>query len=340
MDQKLWCHFFSGLSRGLEQIKQKDEQCPRLSHIASVYLAKSTIILTQPLIKMYKPISDYVLCKETYDFATVPNFNFLFLSPDVEHQSYREFMMEIIQEGIKCVEDFDILDMTGVLETLMTFFSCPFANIDTNLRILNIFNAIVRIPAANKIVIQKYGLFPWLNGIIISLEPFYFDTVEALVHLLYNIYYSVAAVPEQYEKQYAECQLRLFCLFKKLTKVLLLGSKTMKSNYSLRIYEKMVTLMTRFGTMDPAVIYGYVSADDVQDFIDMGLTFCTDGNRDAAEFIHELIYMKNNPQCLFDTEDEFSQRLTNGSIDTALCKAIINLRTLIIDWTKNSQNSC
>lgn len=322
MDQQVWGQFFAGVSKGLEAIKQKDEHCPRVSHISAVFLAKATIILTQPLLKMYKPMSDYVLSKDTYDFATVPNFNFLFLSPDIEHQSYREFLLEIVQDGLKCEEDFDILDASGILETLMAFFSCPFANIATNLRILNIINTIIKIPNANKILMEKYGLFVWLNGIVTNLETFYFDTIEALVHLVSNMFYSTKSLEANFSN-FSEMNLKLFFVTKKLFDVIILGHTSMKSIYKVKIFVKLLNI---FNYLLNENNVDFVSAEDITRFVKFGAHFCV--SEEDSQLVTLVNHAKENEQLDLIEGNEFSKSLKDD--DTSMM--ILKLRVLVVNW--------
>lgn len=335
LDLELWNQFFLGTSKGLEQITQKNDDCPRMSHISALFLGKISIVLTQPLVKLYMPLSSYVTKNDSYDLSIVPHFQQLFLSPDVEHHSQREFILEIIQDGVKCLEDFDILDMGGIMEALLVFFSCPFANIDANLRILNIVNVIVRIPTANKILIEKYCLIAWLNGVIANLEPYYFDTVEALVHLLWNMYYAVQAERKEFNNA-AEMDLKLFYLLRKLVKVIGVGHASLKTNCKLKVYEKIVKLMRRL-TDGNALALRSIGDSELVHWIDMGASHFAEGEAVEAvrrvAIVNELLYVKENLHMEFVESDvEFRERLSLHENDVRT-GVVLELRRLVIAWT-------
>lgn len=165
--------------------------CPRLPHVSANFLAKTSIVLTTPLAQLYKPIADYILSKESFNLSVVPNFNFMFLSADVDHHGHREFLLSVIGDGVKCEEDFDVVHMSGALETMMVFFSCPFATIETNLRILGVINTCVRIPNCARKLMDKCAITAWLCGIIGNMETFYYDTIDAIVHIIVNLWVSI-----------------------------------------------------------------------------------------------------------------------------------------------------
>lgn len=332
---ELWNQFFLGISKGLQNITLKNEEGPRMSHISALFLGKLSIILTQPLIKMYLPLSSYISGNDAFDLSLVPHFQQLFLSPDVDHHSYREFILEVIQDGVKCVEDFDILDMGGILESLLAFFSCPFANIDTNLRILNVVNVIARIPTANKVLIEKYSLFAWLSGIVANLEPFFFDTVEALVHLLGNVYYSVQAARKEFTNA-AEVQMKIFYLLRKLVKVIVVGHTKLKTSYKLKVYEKIVRLLRRTAG-DKALALRSIGAAELVDWIDMGRTHFANEAESATRVANELLYLKENSSSEFIESDvEFGERLSLHDNDVH-SKIVLELRRLVIAWTNCRQ---
>lgn len=312
-----------------------------MSHISALFLGRLSIILTQPLVKMYLPLSTYISKNESFDLSVVPHFQHLFLSPDVEHQSYREFILEVIQDGIKCLEDFDILDMSGVLEALLVFFSCPFANIDANLRILNIVNTIAKIPLANKILVEKYCIVAWLNGIIANLEPYFFDTVEALVHLLWNMYHSVEAVRTQYNNA-NEMHMKLYYLLRKLVKVIGVGHATLKTNYKLKVFEKIVKLLRRL-TAENAIALRSITESEIVQWIDMGRShFVEGGDAESAaaaskRLANELLFVKENLHMEFVESDvEFCERLGLLQENDVRTSIALELRRLVIGWTNCS----
>lgn len=337
MDLELWNQFFLGTSKGLQEITEKNDDCPRMSHISALFLGKISVVLTQPLIKIYMPLSSYVTKNDSFDLSVVPHFQQLFLSPDVEHQSQREFILEIIQDGVKCLEDFDILDLGGIVEALLVFFSCPFANIDTNLRILNIINTIVRIPTANKILIEKYCLIAWLNGVIANLEPYYFDTVEALVHLLWNMYYAVQVLRKEFNNS-TEMDTKLFYLLRKLVKVIAVGHATLKTNCKSKVYEKIMKLMRRLTAENPLALRSIGDAELVH-WIEMGRSHFVDGETEEARnrsvtIVNELLYAKENLRAEFVESDvEFRERLSLHENDVRT-EVVLELRSLVIAWTK------
>ncbi|GAB0097994.1 hypothetical protein DMENIID0001_136830 [Sergentomyia squamirostris] len=210
LDRNVWLHFYGGVQNGLAALgKVTGSSCPRLPHVSANFLAKASIVLTTPLQQLYRPLCDYVLSKESYDLTVVPNFNFMFLSADIDHHNHREFLLGVIADGVKCEEDFNVLELSGALETLMVFFSCPFASVDTNLRILSVINTIVRIPNCSRTLMDKFALIPWLCGIISNLEIYYYDTIEAIVFIIVNLCYSTEYLGDRAGDQFTIYQTAL-----------------------------------------------------------------------------------------------------------------------------------
>lgn len=77
----LWLHFLDALRRGL---KAEDDEVPRLSSIVTVFLARTSLILTNPSHPLYLPLSQFVLAKPYFQLDTVPEMLPLFNSVDIQ----------------------------------------------------------------------------------------------------------------------------------------------------------------------------------------------------------------------------------------------------------------
>lgn len=82
MKQKLtWLHFIDCMRYGTENLSEKF-----ISNIFTLFLARATLEISEPLGNMYTPLTNFVLAKPAFDFNTVPEFLVLFHSSDVQYQ--------------------------------------------------------------------------------------------------------------------------------------------------------------------------------------------------------------------------------------------------------------
>lgn len=82
VDSKLWFHLFDGIKNGISNLtvetqKHKKNRVPRISYIAGVFFARVINTLVNPLSEIYRPLSTFLLIKNTFNFQTVPEFNVL-----------------------------------------------------------------------------------------------------------------------------------------------------------------------------------------------------------------------------------------------------------------------
>lgn len=81
MTQKLsWLHFIDCIRYGIEDLSEKPP-----SNITTLFLARATLEISEPLGAMYSPLTNFVLAKPIFDLHSLPEFNVLFHSSDVNY---------------------------------------------------------------------------------------------------------------------------------------------------------------------------------------------------------------------------------------------------------------
>lgn len=196
IDNKVWVHLYDSIQRGLKDLttemrRHKKSRIPRVPYIAGLFLARTINILSNPLSEMYRPLSSYVLLKNKFDFLTVPEFNVLFQSPDVNHVIHRHFILDVICDGLKCGSDFTILMSLNIFKALLGYYDSSMTTRDTNLIILTVINAAVKIPKSARIIVENIGLIPWLSETIDNTDFFQFDFIDGLCSIINNLWYSM-----------------------------------------------------------------------------------------------------------------------------------------------------
>lgn len=81
-DSKLWFHLFDSIRNGLNALtlearQHKKNRIPRVPYVAGLFFARTLNTLVNPLHEMYRPLSTFLLIKNTFNFLTVPEFNVL-----------------------------------------------------------------------------------------------------------------------------------------------------------------------------------------------------------------------------------------------------------------------
>lgn len=205
-DSKLWVHFFNGIRNGLHNLtmemrqrnKKSSTRIARIPHVAGIFFARTINVLTNPLNELYRPLSTFLLIKNSCDFWQVPEFNVFFHSPDVNHMIYRRFILDVLRDGLKCGPDFFVLISNHIFKALLGYYGCPATNRDRNIQILEVVNAGAKIPKSAKLLIDVIGILPWLSHVCDNIEFFQFDFLDILCTIINNLYNSIAIQRHEY----------------------------------------------------------------------------------------------------------------------------------------------
>lgn len=192
----LWLQSIDFVRKAVSEEQDKDSDptsAPYLSSITSLFLSRTSNVLTQPLNKLYEPLTNYIIVKDRIDLKTVPEMLLLLHSPNPEYKAHRVWMLELLRDGLKTMDDFEILINSCAYKLIMEFYTCGICDKDSKILILNIINNTIKIPKAAKILTEGHGLLPWLLGIIISLNQTDIDLVSANISLINNLRCSLVA---------------------------------------------------------------------------------------------------------------------------------------------------
>lgn len=203
VDNKLWLHIFNGIKNGIQNLtlemqKRKKNRIPRIPYVAGIFFARTINTLMNPLSELYRPLSTFLVIKNSFDFMTVPEFNILFHSPDVNHNIHRNFILDILRDGLKSSNDFNVLIANHIFKALLGYYGSPSTTRDRNIQILTVVNAAAKIPKSAKLLIDVVGILPWLSNVADNVEFYQFDFLDILCTILNNLYNSVAINRAEY----------------------------------------------------------------------------------------------------------------------------------------------
>ncbi|CAH1129288.1 unnamed protein product [Ceutorhynchus assimilis] len=158
-DNLLWIRFVEALCKGVAVLPNF-----KLNSFSAIFFARMALILTNPKHLMYSPLSSYLMAKQELDLSTVPELYTLLFSPDINYKEHQNFILEILRDGMKCEKDFlDFLKSMGFKLFSELFNSC-LSDLDSKLLILDVLEAICKIPLGVKILIEKYSLLSQLSN--------------------------------------------------------------------------------------------------------------------------------------------------------------------------------
>lgn len=327
-DSKLWFHMFESLQSSLAAYAANARNpskmhCPRVPYIAGLFFARLINTLQTPLNEMYRPLSAFLLIRSSINFLSVPEFNVLFHSPDVNHHVHRAFILETIRDGLKCGGDYQALITTDVLKALLGFYGSPMSSRDIDFHILSAVNAALKIPVATKTMIDSVGILAWLNVLVENVEFFQFDFIDLLCTAISNLHHSVRINHAEYRNSALfDIDLRCLNLLLKLGPKLSTRINEMPFLRYVNILEKVATT-TATGPNDSFL------GENVVDH----LLKCAEGYL-SDTVVADLQFLKNNANAHCDRTALYCRRLREQGVKETSVFLAARLRDIIVHWIR------
>uniref|UniRef100_A0A182Q5I0 Nucleolar pre-ribosomal-associated protein 1 C-terminal domain-containing protein n=1 Tax=Anopheles farauti TaxID=69004 RepID=A0A182Q5I0_9DIPT len=202
IDVKTWLHLLATVQRRFvemvreangrqQQQQQQQHLVPRAPFLSMLFVAETVKVLPNVIHKLHGPLMQFIIRQDAYNFRQVPNFLPLFNNSEVENDIPRLFVVRTIGAGVKSHRDFAVLRASPVLQVLMGFHGSPLSNRELNAAILGVLTAITTIPKSCQYLVDALGFVGWISERVDVVESFEFDTIEALLGLLSNCWYSM-----------------------------------------------------------------------------------------------------------------------------------------------------
>ncbi|XP_012219592.2 nucleolar pre-ribosomal-associated protein 1 [Linepithema humile] len=193
-EKLLWMRLIDALRSGIISLK-----CPlkdvRLSCLTTTFLARTSLIASQPLHPLYSPLHTFLMAKPALDLNTIPELLQLLHSSHVEHKAHRYWILENIRDGIKEEGDVDVALKCMLFKMLLGFHTCILSDAKTKKLILEVIASITKISKASLLLIRGYGVLLWLHQVVKNL-----DTCEAeigtIITIIENLLNSLQSLTE------------------------------------------------------------------------------------------------------------------------------------------------
>lgn len=326
-EKPLWQQAYENIQAGLNELKnswtkhKSNSGTPRVPYISGLFVAKTFNLTTDPTHLLYKQLTMYLRLKSSFNFECIPEFNVLFYSPEVEHQEFRQFIVEIIKNGVKSSSDLFLLVSTNTFKVLMGFYGSTMSTLDLNLQILSVFSTCVKIPASSKIMIDHVGILPWLSSIVTSIEFYQFDVIEGLISIVNNLWYAVKANENEFHN-FHHLQLEMHRLILQLLP--LMSPRISPNNFA--------KLMNIFNKTSLYTSHLSLSREQLEKLIS-----CAEKHFGSLVLPLEAIFENGGAGC--SAANDFCQELYNQQVETKAILALSSLRTYLINWwSSNNPN--
>ncbi|XP_023169162.2 uncharacterized protein LOC111598232 [Drosophila hydei] len=323
-EKPLWTQAYDNIQSGLGELRDSwlaqrrvHGGTPRVPLIPVLFIAHSFNISTDPSHLLYKRLMMYLQLKQSFNFQTIPEFNIFFYSQEPEHQQYREFIVQLLSNGIKCSADLFLLVSTNTFKVLLSFYGSNLATLDTNLLLLSVLSTCVKIPGAVKIMMEHVGILSWLMGVIRDTQFHQFDIIEGIISIVNNLWYAVAA-SESELPDYTHVQLRVQRLVLQLLPLV-------SPRVSVPGLARLLNVLQKTAAASSGQ-YRALSGQQLELLLD-----CV--SRHWPEHTESIRYLRSFGGTYASSRSEYCDQLANDEkLDTHSVLALSSLRQYVSDW--------
>ncbi|XP_017877569.1 nucleolar pre-ribosomal-associated protein 1 [Ceratina calcarata] len=179
----LWMRLIDVMRYGIVSL-QTELNSVRVNCLISTFLARTSLIATQPLHPLYSVLQTFLMAKPALDLNTIPELLQLFHSSDVQHKAHRNWILENIRDGIKTESELNVAFKCVLFKMLLDFYSCILSDLNTKRLILEIIDAVLEITKAATLLMEHHGLLPWLLEVAGNLNKHDSRSIELVVKIM------------------------------------------------------------------------------------------------------------------------------------------------------------
>ncbi|XP_047576986.1 nucleolar pre-ribosomal-associated protein 1 [Lutra lutra] len=159
----------------------------RLTFTLTLFIAKAASQILKPEDHMYLKINKFLLSHEYLNMSKVPGFYQFFYSSDLEQKTEREWLFEILRQGMRDRHCYELCARRGVFHIILSFFNSPLCDDEAQNWILEILQNAARDAQSAYEILRDYSLLTWILHILESrfLETQLLSNIISLLHTLW-----------------------------------------------------------------------------------------------------------------------------------------------------------
>lgn len=161
----------------------------RVPFVHVTYIAKVAQQILRPEEHMYLVINRFLLRTQFLDLKKVPDFFKLFYSFDLEHKLEREWVLSVLEEGIRNKLCYELCEKQNVYQTLLGFGSSSLCDQSSQIQIVNVLHQTARITRAAYDLTKAHGVLSWILQLI---GKRYIDSrlLSCVIELLHTLWFT------------------------------------------------------------------------------------------------------------------------------------------------------
>ncbi|XP_072018775.1 nucleolar pre-ribosomal-associated protein 1-like [Amphiura filiformis] len=161
----------------------------RLPNIVALFVGRLANVMMSPAHHIYPVLVQFLTIKPKIQMTAVPMFYRLFYSANLQHGKERDWLLQLLQDGFRDAEDFQVYDKTGIFKTLLAFQLSVLCAEPLNNQIFDLLGKACAIPEAAYQLVRQHSLLTWIDAHINTDS----DTaiIESIVTLLGTLTMSI-----------------------------------------------------------------------------------------------------------------------------------------------------
>ncbi|XP_026138598.1 nucleolar pre-ribosomal-associated protein 1 [Carassius auratus] len=165
------------------------KQNQRMPNVHVAYITKVAQQILRPEEHMYMVVNKFLLGTQFLDLKRVPDFFKLFYSFDLERKQEREWVLSVLEEGVRDKHCYEICEKQGIYQTLMGFASTPLCDQASQIQIVNVLRQTAHVNKAAYNLTKEHGVLTWILQL---LDKRYFDSklLSSVIELLHALWFT------------------------------------------------------------------------------------------------------------------------------------------------------
>uniref|UniRef100_A0A4W3KAK1 URB1 ribosome biogenesis homolog n=1 Tax=Callorhinchus milii TaxID=7868 RepID=A0A4W3KAK1_CALMI len=148
------------------------------------FVAKVAQQMLKPEEHMYKKINNFLLSHQYLDLRKLPGFFRFFYSSDMEHKIEREWVLELLGNGLKDNHCYELCDHQKIFHVILAFFNSPLCGETAQNQIVRILLHTAHIPKGAYQLIRDHSLLSWILHNLVLENRMLFNLIS-LLHTLW-----------------------------------------------------------------------------------------------------------------------------------------------------------
>ncbi|RXN33752.1 nucleolar pre-ribosomal-associated 1 [Labeo rohita] len=161
----------------------------RVPFVHVAYITKVAQQILRPEEHMYLVVNKFLLGTQLLDLKRVPDFFKLFYSFDLERKMEREWVLSMLEEGVRDKYCYEICEKQGIYQTLLGFASTPLCDQASQIQIVNVLRQTAHVDKAAYNLTKEHGVLTWILQLI---DKRFFDSklLSSVIDLLHALWFT------------------------------------------------------------------------------------------------------------------------------------------------------